>query len=51
MEETIGDRLKSNFTDRRDRNRLPLSTKIRKEIYTREGGKKEQDKNALETMY
>lgn len=51
MEETIGDRLKSNFTDGRDRNRLPLSKKIKKEIYTREGGKKEQDKNTLETMY
>ena len=51
MEETIGDRLKSNFTDRRDRNRLPLSKKIKKEIYTRKGGKKEQDKNTLETMY
>lgn len=31
----IDDRLKSNFMDRRDRNRLPLSSKKKRKIYAR----------------
>lgn len=46
----IDDRLKSNFMDRRDRNRLPLSSKKKKKNI-RAKGKRKEDKNRLERIY